>query len=408
MGDILFLAHRVPWPPDRGDKIRSHHLLKSLAQLAPVHLACFGESDADMNAAGWLNDNCASHCLVRRSKPMAVAGAQALLRGLPVSLTAFHNPAISRFVERTIAERNIETVFVFSGQMGQYIPASFGRRVVIDLCDVDSAKFEAYAKDGQGPRSWIDAREGRLLASEERKLARRAAVTLLVSESEAELLRQRIDAPEAKVAAVSNGIDATHFDPAEVSDGSPYTGEGPHFVFTGQMDYAPNVAAAQRAARHILPLVRKRLPASHFHIVGRAPTGEVRALDRVAGVTVWGEVADVRPFIAHATAMVAPLAIARGVQNKVLEGMAMKCAVVLTPQAATGIGATDGEHLLIGERDEQLAEHLVSLCTDPAKRSAIAMSARKFVLVHKSWDAQLAALPQLVLPRPTAETRDAA
>ena len=149
MGEILFLAHRVPFPPNRGDKIRAHHLLKKLAQLAPVHAGCFAESDEDRAGEGELSALCASHCIVNRIKPRVLAGAEAVLSGKPVSLTAFHSQRLEEWVRETIAKRPISTIVIFSGQMGQYVPEGFGERVVIDLCDVDSAKFEGYVEAGE-------------------------------------------------------------------------------------------------------------------------------------------------------------------------------------------------------------------------------------------------------------------
>ena len=397
MGETLFIAHRIPFPPNRGDKIRSHHLLKAIAALGPVHVATLGETGADFAAETSLAEVAASHCLARRPSNLVRAGLQALRSGRPVSLAAFDSHELRAWIARTLAERPIDTIFVFSGQMGQYVPADFPGRVVIDLCDVDSAKFEAYAKERTGPRGWIDAREGRLLAIEEGRLAARADATLLVSENEAALLRDRIGDFGATILAVGNGIDTAFFDPNASEPHPALAGEsGPHIVFTGQMDYPPNIAAAVRGARAIMPLVRARHPQASFHIVGRAPAAEVCALDGVHGTRVWGEVPDVRPFLAGADIVLAPLAIARGVQNKVLEAMAMARPVVLTPEAATGIGGVDGLHFAIADGDRALAETITNLIADGSKALAMAAVARRFTVAEKSWAAALAPLSGLV------------
>ena len=160
--EILFLAHRIPFPPDRGDKIRSHHLLKGLAKLGRVHVGTFAENAHDRAQEGELRAFASSHILIDRSKPLSFAGVEALIRGTPVSVSAFDNNRLRDWVARTLAERPIDTIFVFSGQMGQYVPDSFAGRVIIDLCDVDSAKFEQYAAGGN--RVWLNRREGRLLS----------------------------------------------------------------------------------------------------------------------------------------------------------------------------------------------------------------------------------------------------
>ncbi len=408
MDEILFVAHRIPFPPDRGDKIRSHHFLKALARLAPVHVATLGETDADFAAEPMLANLAASHLLARRPASLAAAGIKALASGKPVSLTAFESAPLRQWIEHTLMTRPVSTIFVFSGQMGQYVPASFAGRLVIDLCDVDSAKFEEYAAAGKGPRGWIDAREAGLLAAEERRLAARADTTLLISEAEAALLRSRIDERTGTVRAIGNGIDTAIFDPlATVPHPALLAEPGPHVLFTGQMDYQPNVAAVRRAATAIMPAIRAAHPEAQFHIVGRAPAGEVRALEGHNGTRVWGEVPDVKPFLAAADLVLAPLTVARGVQNKVLEAMAMARPVVLTSVAATGIGATHGEHLLISDSDAELISHALELIAEPAEGQRMGSAARRVVVQHKSWEGALAPLAGILGLAPGG-ARDAA
>ena len=407
--EILFLAHRVPFPPDRGDKIRSHHLLKRLAEIAPVHVGCLAENDGDMAQECELAGIAASHFLARRAKPLPLAGIEALARRLPVSLTAFDHAGLRRWVATTLAKRRIGTVFVFSGQMGQYVPSDFGGRVVIDLCDVDSAKFEAYGKQG-GLRARIDRREARLLAREEERLTHRAHCTLFVSEAEATLFRSRLHDPAGtRIEALRNGIDTATFDPVATTPHPELaTQAGPHLVFTGQMDYAPNVAAALRTAERLLPAIRQVHPDATFHVVGRAPATQLRRLDGQGGVRVWGEVLDVRPFLAAADVVIAPLEIARGIQNKVLEAMAMARPVVLSPEAGTGIDAHDGEHFAVGADDRALIDRTLALLQDAAAAGAMGAAARRYVVEHQGWAAMLAPLGGIVGARRAEARRDAA
>lgn len=397
---MLFLAHRMPFPPDRGDKIRSSHILRHLASLGPVHVATFAEGEADLAQEPVLAELAASHRLVRRGKPLALAGAEALLRGQPVSLTAFHDPRLAAYVAKVLAERPIAAIYVFSGQMGQYVPADFPGRVLLDFVDVDSAKFDAYAASGHGPRAWIDGREGRLLQAEELRLSRRADCSLFVSDEEAALFAARLPAAERAahdVRALRNGIDSTGFDPAAVTPEPRLSAlPAPRLIFTGQMDYAPNIAAAARVIERLMPLIRARLPQATFHVVGRNPPAALKALDGTNGSRVWGEVPDVRPWLAGADIALVPLEIARGVQNKVLEAMAMALPVVLTSGTATGIGAQNGEHLIVADADETLAGAVVSLAEDPATADRLGRSARRFVVDQLSWAATLAPLAGLL------------
>lgn len=397
MGDILFLSHRVPFPPDRGDKIRSHHLLKGLAEIAPVHVATFGETAQDMAQKKALKAVAKSHLLKHRQRPLWLAGIEALVTGKPVSLSAFEDLAISNYVRKTLRDHRVDTIFVFSGQMGQYIPDDFRGRVIVDLCDVDSAKFEAYAEAGQ--RRWINAREARLLARQEERLAHRADTMLLISDNEAGLLTGRIeDATGTNIVALGNGIDADFFDPAPVGlQQDLEEGEDPQLVFTGQMDYPPNVAAVEWVMAEVMPRLRQRYSRARFHIVGRAPGSALKSRHGENGVRVWGEVADVRPFLKSADVVLAPLLIARGVQNKVLEAMAMARPVVLTPAAATGIDATPGRDFIVAELMGEAFVHQISaLVGEPSRSEGIGRAARQFVVEKMGWDAVHRQLANLV------------
>lgn len=402
-GEILFLAHRIPFPPDRGDKIRSHNVLKALAAIAPVHVGCLAESDEDFALEGELAAVAASHCLARRSTSLPLAGVRALVSGRPVSLAAFDDAGLRAWTARTVQTRPITAIYVFSGQMGQFVPANWKGRLVADLVDVDSAKFEAFAASGGGPMAWVHAREGRLLRAVEADLAARADVTLLVSEQESALLRSR--GAGGNIRALGNGVDCAAFDPTFPPQPEIAAATGPHFVFSGQMDYAPNEIAAQRFAKAILPLIRAQQPAAEFHIVGRAPTSAVLKLGNLPGVKVWGEVPDMRPFLAAATFVVAPLTIARGVQNKVLEAMAMARPVLLSSEAATGIDAADGTHFAICRDDVDFAEKALGLLDAPAERAAMAAAAREFVATQMSWPAMLAQLPAILGFQPPAQAQ---
>ncbi len=409
--EILFLAHRIPFPPDRGDKIRSHHILKALARFAPVHVGTFADDEQDHEPEAELALTAATYHLARRTKPLALAALQALATRQPISLPAFADAGLRAYVRQTLAMRRIATIYAFSSQMAQYVPADFAGRVVMDFVDVDSAKFEAYAANSRQPLKTLHAREGRLLSSYEAQVARRATVCLLVTPDETSLFRSRLD-PATRAASdvrtLGNGIDcnlfsATFVRPAPELACSP----GPHLLFTGQMDYPPNVAAVVRFAKRIMPAIREQERAARFHVVGRRPSPEVLALDGRGGTRVWGQVEDMRTWLAGADLVIAPLEIARGVQNKVLEAMAMSRPVVLSPGAATGIAAQDGRDFAIAEGDAAFAARTLALLAAPAERAAMGQAARNFICEHQSWQAMLAELGEIAGLKPSGVRRAA-
>jgi len=408
--EILFLSHRIPFPPNRGDKIRSHHILRRLARMAPVHVGCFADDHADLAEEVELAALSHSYHLARRSKPLVLAGLQAIREGKPISLTAFRDAAMANYVRQTLDSGRIGTIYVFSSQMGQYVPDDFAGRVIMDFVDVDSAKFDAYAQKGRGPMGWVHGREGRLLAAEEARLAIHADFSLLISRAEADLFAQRLGATARKVRieVLGNGIDSDYFDPAQVGPECQMAKtSGPRLIFTGQMDYQPNVAAVIRAVRQIMPQVRARHPGATFHIVGRNPTDAVKALGAVPGVHVWGRVDDVRPWLKAADMALVPLDIARGVQNKVLEAMAMELPVVLTGAAANGINAVAGHHFAVADGDDGLAALVNNLADKPQMGKAMGIDARRLVVERASWQSTLAPLADM-LAQPPRKWRNAA
>jgi sugar transferase (PEP-CTERM/EpsH1 system associated) len=390
MADLLFLAHRIPFPPDRGDKIRSFHELKHLAGLKRVHLACFADDEKDASNLAGLREAIGPalgevHVEVRRTSRVA-AGARALLERRPVSLALFDGRGLRAFVARQLASGRIGTVFAFSGQMAQFVPA--GVRLVMDFIDVDSAKFEAYAAEG-GAMAAIHRREAAKLAAFEREVAARADISLFVSEAEAALFRRRSGLEGADIRGLQNGVDLDYYDPRA---GFPRIARsGPLIVFTGQMDYAPNIDAVRWFADAVMPL----LPEARFAIVGRKPVDSVR---RLAGprITVTGAVPDVRSWLAAADVVAAPLRIARGIQNKLLEAMAMARPVVASPAAYEGIEAEPGRHLLVADGAEAQAEAIAGLLADADRALAMGQAARRRMIEAYRWEARLEPLAGMV------------
>ena len=352
---LLFLAHRLPYPPDKGDRIRSWHLLEHLARGWRVDLGCLSDDVEDAAHLPRLRALCGEV----HAAPIAIgmrAAARALMRarpGLPLTLGWFHAPSLRGWVDEGLAAGRWDAAFVYSSAMAPYVmgEAAAGLRRVLDLVDVDSEKWLAYAADARFPLRQIWAREGRTLLAFERRAAAIFDRTLLVSEPETARFAALAPEVAGRLDHVENGVDLARFAPG-AGGPSPY-GTAPALVFTGTMDYRPNVAAVEWFARSVMPLLADT--GAEFHIVGARPSAAVRALAALPGVKVTGRVADTRPYIAHAAAAVAPLGIARGIQNKVLEAMAMGRPVIATAAAFEGVRALPGRDLLVADGAEATA-----------------------------------------------------
>ena len=382
MSEILFLAHRAPFPPDRGDRIRSYHVLRHLAARATVHLVAFADTGEEAVVPAAFRSMLGECVVVPRTKSVARAGLEALASGRPLSLAAFADRGIAAAVTDIISRRPVGCIYAYSGQMAQYlpVPGESDARTIMDFVDADSLKFGDYAAAARGPMRWAHAREARLLGAYERAVAARVDTALFVSAAEAALV------PGGRV--LENGIDTAFFDPA-ATVAPVAAGQGPLIVFTGQMDYRPNIAAVTWFAQTVLPSLRRRHPDLRFAIVGRAPTPAVRALAG-EGVIVTGEVPDVRGWLAAAAVVVAPLAIARGIQNKVLEAMAMARPVVASTGAATGIDHEGTIRVADGPDDTVAA--IDRLLADPADAAALGVAARARAVARYGWEARLAPL----------------
>lgn len=386
MGDILFLTHRIPYPPDRGDKIRGFNIVRFLSTRKRVHVIAFADDSRDLKRRNGLAPYTGNRSIIWRSKPRWLAAVQALAFRRPISLTAFENASVQEAVTNLLARHSIDTIFVFSSQMAQYLPSKPRQKVIMDFVDMDSAKFAAYAKSSSGLTKWMMQREAQLLLAHEKSVAAKVDASLFVSAQEAALFCERTGAKRVHV--VENGIDTVFFDPSAAFKRIETTGA--LIVFTGQMDYRPNIEAVTWFVDTILPHIRVAHPSARFAIVGRNPTDAVKALARQPGVIVTGEVADVRGWLAAAAVVVAPLKLARGVQNKVLEAMAMARPVVASTAAAEGIDHADT--IMTGGTVGEIAEEVNRLLADPVKAAALGAAGREQVIARYGWDARLAVL----------------
>ena len=380
--EILLLAHRIPYPPDKGDKIRSWRLLRHLADHYRVHLAAFVDDERDFAHADFLSGLCESCALIPldpvRARFRSLSG---FLSGEPLSFAYYRDRAMSEAVDE-MRRRPLSFEIAFSSTMAPYIATPVGERPrIVDLCDADSEKWRQYAPTSGFPMSLVYGREGEKLAAAETAIVNWADHSFAISEAEAAIFNERADAAR-DVDWWINGVDSSYFNPQGefVGDAEPAD-----VVFVGAMDYRANIDAVLFFVREVWPLVRKEKPDASFVIVGANPTPEIQRLDGEAGVRVKGRVDDVRPWIAASTLSVAPLRIARGVQNKVLEAMAMEKPIVATTDAATGISCTNGEDLFIADEPGEFARAVLALLDAPARRKEIGAAARQRILKDYDW-----------------------
>lgn len=395
MQSLLFLAHRIPYPPTKGDKVRSYHLLKYLAGRYRVHLGAFVDDAADLEHAGALRELCEECHLVRLNPTLAkVKSLAGLVSGEPLTLPYYRSASMRQWVNELLRATPVQGVLVFSAAMAQYVMPTTGIHRVADLVDVDSDKWRQYAATRLWPYSVIYRRESRALLRYEREIACGFDATVFVSAAEAKLFRQLAPETANKVWHVNNGVDCDYFSP-ERTYANPYDEGERVLVFTGAMDYWPNVDAVIVFAREVFPKIHRQVSGARFYIVGARPAPEVKRLAELPGVRVTGAVSDIRPYLAYAKLAVAPLRLARGVQNKVLEAMAMAKPVLASPQAAEGIEARVGKELLVAPDGAEFVRQASRLLNQDSA-AAIGVAGRARVLASYAWESSLSRFEQLL------------
>jgi sugar transferase (PEP-CTERM/EpsH1 system associated) len=391
--DLLFLAHRIPFPPNKGDKIRSYHFVKWLTHRYRVHLGAFVDDPADREHVPVLEKMCASACLPSLDPRFArLRSLGGLIRREALTEAYYRHPAMQSWVDEVVQRHGIDRIFVFSSGMAHFaLPHAHARRVM-DFVDMDSDKWRQYGEARGRLGGAIYRREAERLFEAERRIAREFDASIFVSPAEAALFMSLAPESAHRIHTIENGVDAAYFSP-DASGTKPYSSGERAIVFTGAMDYHANVDAVDWFGRNVFPAVQSAQPAARFYIVGSHPAPAVRKLGKIDGIRVTGPVPDVRPWLAHAHVAVAPLRIARGVQNKVLEAMAMERRVVLTPQAAEGIHPCDDLSRDIVLDPGAFAEKISGLLGgDPVR----APGNREFVLRHYNWERNLERLGPLL------------
>jgi sugar transferase (PEP-CTERM/EpsH1 system associated) len=433
---ILYIAHRIPYPPNKGDKIRSFNEIKYLSQNNDIDLACL----VDNSAERLFVDNLRKYCRKVAAIPLdtvaaTLRGAIGFMGGSPISIDYFFKRPLQEIINQWFRETRYDAVICFSSPTAEYVfrsrifqdapprtsPTASGatpvssrlRRpiLVMDFCDVDSDKWGQFAEESDFPLNRLYRWEFQRLLEYEKRIHQIFHHSIFVSPPEAALFRKYC--PEAEhLTVVPNGVDHEYFTPefnapvglSPSSTGLPASleleGNLRHrpmvLLFTGAMDYYPNIEGVLWFCRKVYPHIKRRFPETRFYIVGSRPAKKIKALHHGNDIFVTGFVEDVRPYYQAADVCLAPLRLARGVQNKVLEAMAMKKPIVSTSKANQGIGAVSGEHLCIADSPADFVKTVSELVENPEKRKDIGSKGRSFVLKHHCWAKNMSRIENLL------------
>lgn len=387
MKPLLYLVHRIPYPPNKGDKIRSYHLLRYLAQHYRVYLGTFVDSEEDWKYVDELRSLCAE-VFVRPLNPTGskIRSVTGFLKGVALTLPYYADKGMQSWVANIVDSRDIADCVVFSSSMAQFVTGDKYRKMrrIIDFVDIDSDKWQQYSHSKSWPMNWLWRRESRCLLQYESAVARDFKASVFVSKAEAELFQKLAPQVANKVMHCNNGVDTAYFTP-QMNFPNPYDSGRQVIVFTGAMDYWANVDAVTWFSKEVFPLIQRKKANAQFYIVGSKPTESVLRLAKQDSVSVTGFVEDVRPYLANASLVVAPLRIARGIQNKVLEAMAMAKPIVVTPAAMEGIDLCPTYKPPISNDVVAFADLCVKLL-DTSGEYEPGLTGRECVLANYSWD----------------------
>jgi sugar transferase (PEP-CTERM/EpsH1 system associated) len=386
---ILFVSHRFPYPPDSGSKIRAFNMIRHLHSAHDVTVASMARSEGEAEAGRGLAAYCTRYEMARVRTPLQIVRMVASLRGSSTASSAyFHSPDLAGAIRTLLARDPADLIIVHSSSVAHYVAHVKGTIKLLDFCDMDSQKWLAYSNFKPFPLNLCYRLEGAKLEAEERRLAGAFDVCTVATQGELKTLAGY----GTRVCAdwFPNGVDINYFSPSA----EPYDPDVISFV--GRMDYYPNQRCVLDFCRQTLPRIRQRRPEAKFLIVGADPGAAIRRLARSPGITVTGSVPDVRPYLLRSAAMVAPLEIARGTQNKILEAMSAGVPVVTSSVAAGGVDAIPGCHFLVADSPSEVAAATLELMENPRRREEFAQAGRARVLSHHTWDRAMRQLDGII------------
>jgi sugar transferase (PEP-CTERM/EpsH1 system associated) len=384
---ILFLSQRVPYPPNRGDKITTWRLVERMKRRHEVRCVAFAHDDADVQAADELTKLGAPTTAIRIDlKRTKLTSLPLLLTGKPLTLGAYGSSELQCVVDELAP--SCQVGYAYSSSMGAFLEPHARLKRVMHFAELDSDKWRQYAERSKWPMSWVYSREHRTLLEFERRIAAAFDENVLCTPLEQQIFEREIPGPHSLV--LRNGVDLAHYQPR------PERAEPGHLVFVGVMDYLPNIDGCVWFVNEILPKLRQKHPETRFTIIGSRPTDEVKALAGRPGVAVTGFVDDPREFLARGAVSVAPLRIARGIQNKVLEALAMGLPVVGTTSATQGVEGEAGRDFLLANTVDEQVGAISELLADPERARALGRRGREFVERNYDWEAVFNPLDELL------------
>lgn len=387
--NILFICHRFPFPPKRGGKIRPFHMIKHLSATHRVTVASLARSDEEAREGEGIAPHCAAYEMAQVSNPVQVIRMIAHLPTTrPSSMGFFYSPPLARRIKSLLQDQKFDLILVHCSSVAQYVEDVQGIPKILDFGDMDSQKWLEYASHKPLPLSVGYRLEGNKMLHAEKRLAGKFDLCTATTRAEWETLNSY--GVDVSGDWFPNGVDSDYFAPS----GEAY--EPDTICFLGRMDYYPNQQCMFDYCANVLPQIRARRPNVKLQIVGADPSPAVQRLANLPGVSVTGRVPDVRPYLHRAALSVAPLSIARGTQNKILEAMAAGVPVVTSQAAAGGVDAEAEKHFLVASTPREHAEAALRILENPAERQRLATAGRERMLSHHNWNNSMRRLDAIV------------
>ncbi len=396
---ILILAQRVPYPPNKGEKLRTFHQLEylknkghSISVLAPY------ASESELQYFDVLDTTYCEHVLTHKLSRKFIALSKGLIKGQSLSVANFYHPSLQKKFEDAICHCEFDVIMCSASSMAEYVFQSEvlkslpqKPKLIMDFMDLDSDKWLQYSQQSKGPMRYVYHREHSILARYEQRIADEFSSCFFITDTEVSLFKKNYP-HGTNICAIENGIDKKLFYPPQ----TPRQQTTPHFLFAGVMDYPPNIDAVQWFVENVWPRIVKQWPQAKFTIAGMNPSEKIKKLSSEPGIEITGFVDDIKPYFDHANIFVAPFRIARGVQNKVLQALACGLPVVASSMGAEGIRYTKDHDILLADSPTSFYEQIARLMQDHSLYQTISENGIETIDRHYSWESILQPLEALM------------